>query len=188
MIKTICGLVFVAAMAASSALSADDSKLFNEPKILSSEGFNQVFAQLGPNLYIAGQPSPDGLARVKELGVTTVINLRTSREMDSRDVVPFDEAAKIAELDMQYVHIPLGGPDTPYSPAAVEEFAAKLDLEKPPLLHCTVAWRATHLWMAYLVNHQNVALKDAVEVGKQLNLGPIPLEGFLGQELTLERQ
>ena len=78
-------------------------------------------------LYIAGQPSADALRHFQESGVTAVVNLRTPQEMDNRDRVPFDEAALVSELGMEYIHIPLGGDDYPYTPEAVAAFAAVLE-------------------------------------------------------------
>ena len=159
---------------------------FAEPQTLDPEGFRDVFAKVAPHVYMSGQPSEMALERAKALGVTKVINLRTSLEMDNREVVPFDEAAVIAGLDMDYVHIPSGGPNTPYRPELVDQFAeAVADTEGDVLLHCTVAWRATHLWTAYLIKYQNVPFAEAVAIARDLNLGTLPLEGFLGQPLTV---
>ncbi len=166
------------------ALTAE-TQYFKTPESLDTTGFQETFARIGPGLYIAGQPSEEGLRRAKALGVTRVINLRTDFEMNNRDVVPFDEAALVGQLDMDYVHIPLGGPQTPYSPAAVDQFAQAIAQKEPVLLHCTVAWRATHLWTAYLIDKQGLAFEEAVRIGRQLNLGGLPLEGFLGRPLTI---
>ena len=156
-----------------------------QPKKLDTTGFREIFAQIGADIYIAGQPAPEGLQRVKELGVTRIINLRTTMEMDNREVVPFDEAQAVKDLGIEYVHIPLGGPDTPYSLAGLDQFAqAMSEAQGPVLLHCTVAWRATHMWTAYLIKHKKVPFAEAVVIGRELNLGRLPLEGFLDQPLT----
>ena len=156
------------------------------PLAMDAEGFQEVLFQVAPNVYLSGQPSEAGLARAKELGVSRVINLRTSMEMDNREVVPFNEAQLLSELGIDYVHVPSGGPSTPYSPARVAQVADALaDAQGKVLLHCTVAWRATHLWTAYLVEHQNVPFADALAVGRQLNFGTFPLEGFLDAPLTV---
>lgn len=179
------GLLFVALL--SPLLQASEIEPFAVPKKLDTEGFHEIFAQLAPTVYIAGQPTLHGLSRVQAMGVTRVINLRTHHEMDDREIVPFDESNAISELGMDYVHIPLGGPNTPYSPAAVDQFAVALEsADGAVLLHCIVAWRATHMWTAYLVRHQDMSLAQAMAVAKQLNFGPLPLQGFLGQELTVE--
>ncbi len=156
------------------------------PERLDAEGFREVLVQVG-EVYISGQPSPEGFERLQALGVTTVVNLRTAREMDTREIVPFDEAEVLATLGMKYVHIPAGGPDTPYAPEMVERFAAALAAaDGKVLLHCTVAWRASHLWTAYLTRYKDVALADAVAHSRQINLGELPLEGFLGERVLIE--
>ncbi|MCZ6619810.1 MAG: protein tyrosine phosphatase family protein [Gammaproteobacteria bacterium] len=158
------------------------------PRSLDRDGFQEVLAVSG-DVYISGQPDEAGLARAKSLGVTTVVNLRTHRETDNRNIVPYDEQAGVAALGMRYVHIPQGGPDTPYHPAAVDRFAQAVEAaEGKVLLHCTVAWRASHLWAAYLVKYKGLDLKEAVRHGRAVNFGTLPLEGFLDESLTMDYQ
>ncbi len=156
------------------------------PRSLDADGFQEVLAVSG-DVYIAGQPDKSGLDRAKSLGVTTVINLRTHRETDNRKIVPYDERESVTALGMEYVHIPQGGPETPYSPGAVDRFAQAIEAaEGKVLLHCTVAWRASHLWTAYLVKHKGMELKEAVRHGRAVNFGALPLEGFLDEALTVD--
>ncbi len=171
---------------ASAPLVAQATGFLQTPVALDAEGFQEVLFKVAPNVYLSGQPSEAGFARAKELGVTRVVNLRTSMEMDSREVVPFDEAQVLAGLGLDYVHVPSGGPNTPYAPELVAQVAdAIADTQGNVLLHCTVAWRATHLWTAYLIEHQDVPFAQAMAVGRQLNFGNFPLEGFLDAPLTV---
>lgn len=168
------------------AIAEPGQSYLQTPLAMDPEGFQDVLFQVAPNVYLSGQPSEAGLARVKQLGVTRVVSLRTRMEMDNREIVPFDEAQAISALGMSYVHIPSGGPDSPYSLAQVSQVAQVLsDSDGKVLLHCTVAWRATHLWTAYLIEHQKVPFADAMTVGRQLNFGTFPLEGFLDKPLTV---
>ncbi len=156
------------------------------PRSLNTDGFQVVLAVSG-DVYIAGQPDKSGLARAKSFGVTTVVNLRTHRETDNRKIVPYDERESVTALGMKYVHIPQGGADTPYGPGAVDRFAEAIEAaEGKVLLHCTVAWRASHLWTAYLVKHKGMDLKEAVRHGRAVNFGALPLEGFLDEALTVD--
>ena len=182
LIKPIVGIFLVGI---TSSAVAQQPGYLADPKPLDPQGFQEIFVQVAPNIYMSGQPSEEGLERIKAMGVTKVVNLRTSFEMDNREVVPFDEAAKLAQLDINYVHLPLGGPNTPYDAAALDKFAAAINMDEKILLHCTVAWRASHLWTAYLIKHQKVPFPQAIATGQQLNLGQLPLSGFLGQELTI---
>ncbi|MCR9260601.1 MAG: sulfur transferase domain-containing protein [Pseudomonadaceae bacterium] len=171
---------------ASAATFAQSPGFLQTPVAMDADGFQEALFKVAPNVYLSGQPSEAGFARARELGVTRVINLRTSMEMDSREVVPFDEAQLLADLGLDYVHVPSGGPKTPYAPELVAQVAdAIADTQGNVLLHCTVAWRATHLWTAYLIEHQNVPFAQALAVGRQLNFGTFPLEGFLDAPLTV---
>jgi uncharacterized protein (TIGR01244 family) len=118
--------------------------------------------------------------------VTTIVNLRMPEEMAR---VGFDEAALAKELGIRYVHIPVNGrPENPYSPMALDTFAAAMvSADGKVLLHCTVAWRASHLWAAYLIRDRSVPVATALSQARQINLmddRPMseqqPLEGFLG--------
>lgn len=137
-------------------------------------------------VFIAGQPSREGLAQLRALGVTAVINLRTPAEMEDRQRVPYDEAAAVAELGMEYISIPLGGAEHPYTSQAVDRFAKALaDHPGPVLLHCTIGWRASYLWVAYLIREQGFALPDALARGEAIAITPDPLEGLLGRPLNV---
>src|SRR5688500_12611284 len=123
-----------------------------QPVLLPTEGlFIDRFAKVGDDLYIAGQPTERALRDLKEQGVTTVINLRMPQEMGR---VGCDEAKLVASLGMKYVYIPLrgGSGEMSYSPATLARFSdAMKTAEGKVLLHCTVAWRASHIWAAYLI-------------------------------------
>ena len=138
-------------------------------------------------VFIAGQPSREALAQLHALGVTAVINLRTPAEMEDRQRVPYDEAAAVAELGMEYISIPLGGDEHPYTPQAVGRFATALaEHQGPVVLHCTVGWRASYLWVAYLVREHGLTLQDALARGQAIALSPDPLEGLLGRRLKVQ--
>jgi uncharacterized protein (TIGR01244 family) len=150
------------------------------------EGVQQRLFRDG-RVFIAGQPSEQALERFKALGVTVVVNLRTQREMDNRQAVPFDEPATLAKLGLEYVHIPLGGDDNPWTPAAVERFAQALEKHRGPvLLHCTVAWRASYMWTAYLIRYGGLDLDAALARGRAIGIGRDPIEELLGRPVRLE--
>lgn len=188
--------VVVAALALSSPAGAqrlagpDASATPPFPVALDTAGlFLARFAKIGDYVFIAGQPTERALRQLRDQGVTTVVNLRSPEEM-SRSVT-FDEAALVKSLGMRYVYLPMRGtPEFPYSPKAVTELAAALrTADGKVLLHCTVAWRASHLWAAYLIQERHVPVETALAQTRMISLmddhrmdGDIqPLEAFLGR-------
>jgi hypothetical protein len=101
----------LAALALAFAAPAMAQTPIKFPEKLQRTDFQAMIADAGP-LYIAGQPTEAAFREmVTKEGIKTIINLRTQQEMDNRRQVPFDEAAVAKELGINYVHIPLGGPD-----------------------------------------------------------------------------
>lgn len=149
------------------------------------DGFQARIYREG-RVYIGGQPGEETLRGLPDRGVTCVVNLRTPSEMENRERVPFDEAAVLEELGVEYVWIPLGDTDHPYGPEAVATFAAALERhEGPVLLHCTVAWRASHLWAAFLVEYLGFPVEEAYARGEAIGVGETPFEKFLGRDLKV---
>ena len=148
--------------------------------------FLERFASVGDDLFIGGQPTEKALRDLKAKGVTTVVNLRMPQEMAQ---IGFDEAALLKELGITYVHIPMrGSAENPYGPAQLDTFARALaSANGKVLLHCTIAWRASHLWAAYLIRERKVPVEAALAQTRRINLreeAPFgtqqPIEGFLG--------
>lgn len=163
------------------------------PVVLDGHGqFQDKFARVGDDVFISGQPTEQALRDLRAQGVMTVVNLRTPEEMSKR--VSFDEAALVKNLGMEYVYVPVrGNAEFPYSPAAVKSFAEAMTGAKGKvLLHCTVAWRASHLWAAYLIQDRNVPAAKALDQARSINLmdnmrmdgDRQPVEEFLGRSLS----
>lgn len=159
------------------------------PVALDTTGmFLAKFVSVGEDVFIGGQPTERALREMKARGVTTVVNLRMPAEM-TRDV-PFDEAALVRSLGMTYVYIPMrGNEEYPYSPEALAKFTEAMRATNGKLLlHCTIAWRASHLWGAYLIQERKVPPATALAQARSINLmddhrmdgTKQPLEQFLG--------
>jgi uncharacterized protein (TIGR01244 family) len=154
------------------------------PQRLDTKDYRGGIAKTG-DLYIAGQPLvADALRKLKAEGVTTVINLRTDKEMNNRKSTPIREEKILMDLGLNYIHIPSGDEKNPFSPATLVAFADALDhSDGKVLLHCNSARRATHLWVAYLVKYQHLSLQDALKYGRAVNFGKQPIEGYLEGEI-----
>ncbi len=149
--------------------------------------FQAKFVSVGDDMFIGGQPTEKAIRDLRNRGVTTIVNLRMPEEMAR---VGFDEAGLAKELGITYVHIPMrGSAENPYGPAQLDTFAAAMaSAQGKVLLHCTIAWRASHLWAAYLIRERQVPAAAAVAQARMINLmddmrmsNQQPLEGFLGR-------
>jgi TolB protein len=154
--------------------------------------FLAAAVRVGDDFFIAGQPTERALREMHDQGVTTVVNLRSPEEMQNQ--VKFDERAVVGQLGMKYVYLPMRGtPDFPYAPDAVTKLAAAVaGANGKVLLHCTVAWRASHLWAAYLISERGVDVETALANARAINLmddhrmgpgGRQPVEDFLNRTL-----
>ena len=164
-------------------------KALPAPVLLDTTGmFQDRYAKIGDDLFIAGQPTQKALREMKAQGVTTIVNLRSPSEMQR---IGFDEEKLIAELGIKYVYLPVrGDAQFPYTPETLAKFTeAMKTAEGTVLLHCTVAWRASHLWGAYLIQ-AGVPTADALHHARAINLmddhrmdasGRQPMELFLGK-------
>lgn len=182
-------LALVAPAAAQNIVGRDKTGPVPDPVVLDTTGMFQArFVSVGDDMFIGGQPTEKALRDLRARGVTTVVNLRMPEEMER---VGFDEAALVKELGMRYVHIPMRGtPANPYGPKELDTFAAAMaSAEGKVLLHCTVAWRASHLWAAYLIRERHVPVATALSQARTINLmddmrmggEQQPLESFLGR-------
>lgn len=154
--------------------------------------FLQRYAKVGDDLFIAGQPTEKALHALAAQGVTTVINLRMPEELTR---LGFDEKTLVGSLGMKYVHIPMRGGEgeTAYSPATLAKFTSAMKAANGKvLLHCTIAWRASHIWAAYLIQ-EGVPEAEALQHARGINLmdehrmddsGQQPVEMFLGRRLA----
>ena len=165
------------------------------PEVLDNTGlFQAKFARVGDDVFLAGQPTEKGLREAHDRGVKVVVNLRSPSEMKN---IPFDEAALVAQLGMKYVYLPVRGDEQfPYTPETVTKFAEALrNADGKVLLHCTVAWRASHLWAAYLIKERGIPVETALANARAINLmddhhmaGSLPVEDFLGAKLSTFKQ
>jgi uncharacterized protein (TIGR01244 family) len=191
----IFGLVLMLALsheAQSQKLVKQDSiRSLPAPVLLDTAGmFIERYAKVGDDMFVAGQPTERALRELKAQGVVTVVNLRTPPEMAR---VGFDEAKLVRDLGMTYVYLPSRGGDGEfaYSPEMLRRFTeAMMSANGKVLLHCTVAWRASHLWGAYLIE-RGVPVADALAHTRAINLmddhrmddGLQPIERFLGRKV-----
>jgi len=188
----VVGLLTVAGLASAQNIVHSKPGPVPNPLLLDNTGlFQDKYASIGDDMFVTGQPTEKALRELRAKGVTTIVNLRMPEEMAR---VGFDEAALAKELGMRYVHIPMRGtPENPYGPKQLDAFAAAMSsADGKVLLHCTVAWRASHLWAAYLIRERQVPVTEAIKHARQINLmdemrmgngSTQPVEEFLGHPI-----
>jgi uncharacterized protein (TIGR01244 family) len=190
-VAATCALPF--ASQAQKFAGQDAIRSVPNPVLLDTTGmFLARYAKVGDDVFIGGQPTERALRALKEQGVTTVVNLRMPAELTR---IGYDEAKLIEQLGMKYVHIPMrgAGGDSAYTPENLAKFAAAMkQADGKVLLHCTVAWRASHIWAAYLIQ-RGVADSAAVAHARAINLmdehrmddsGRQPVELFLNRKVA----
>ncbi|MFG0256451.1 MAG: beta-lactamase hydrolase domain-containing protein [Phycisphaerales bacterium JB043] len=161
------------------------SRTFHDPVMLDEwrPRFNDTVVVDVGGVWIAGQPSEEALEELAADGFTTVICLRGQRELDNRDRIPYDVREKVESLDMEWVHIPMTGE---YGAEYLERFAEGIEgSEGRVLVHCTVAWRASHMWGAYLARYHGYSYEGAWEIaGRIYPENPSPFERLLEIEMA----
>ncbi len=118
-----------------------------------------------PHIATAGLLRDGGLAEVKALGFTTIIDLRTPPEGTAL------EKAEVEAAGLRYLNIPVGK-GAP-SDKQVREFGALIEdaTNYPVLVHCVSANRVGAMWTLYRVM-KGIPFPIAVEEGRTVGLKP----------------
>jgi uncharacterized protein (TIGR01244 family) len=118
---------------------------------------------LQPDLAVGGQPAPETLKQLKELGFRTVINLRTEKEG------ALDERGVIEAQGLRYVWIPV----TPETFNLADAEAARKMIEDPTagpvLLHCASSNRVGGVW-SVIQSLRGKTASEAEAAGREAGL------------------
>lgn len=121
------------------------------------------YRRVSPALATAGQPSPEALARLKEMGFKTVINLRTEKEGAKA------EGETVQAAGLRYVWVPITAET--FGAADVDAVAKVLDdpAAGPVLLHCSSANRVGAVWTV-LQSRKGKTPEEAEAEGRTIGL------------------
>ncbi len=116
-----------------------------------------------PGLATAGQPVPEALQTLKEMGFRTVINLRTEQEGAAQ------ERSVVEAQGLRYVSVPIT-PDTLSlkDVETVEKVLADPDAA-PVLLHCATSNRVGGVW-AVIQARKGKSLEEAEAAGREAGM------------------
>jgi uncharacterized protein (TIGR01244 family) len=157
------GLPVVAALVAVAAAAAA------EPPPTVEAGSIPNYRLLQPGLATAGLPAPDALAKLKEMGFRTVVNLRTEQEGAA-------EERRVVEAEgLRYVSVPVTAGSLSLADAEAVEEVLLNPSSRPVLLHCTSANRAGAVW-ALIQAHEGKTLDEALAAGREAGLRSPQLE------------
>lgn len=133
------------------------------------------FHEVHPFLYRSGEPTADGLKKVQEMGVKTIIDLRAPSERK------FDEETVARNLGMTYVHMTMSSKAP--TKEQVDRFLAIGDAAKSKpesgkvLLHCAHGSDRTGCLIGiWRVSRDNWSYEDAYKEMRKYYFGPKYLE------------
>ena len=145
------------------ASSANVGSLFSEADLSTLSLTNPQNAQ--GRVLTGGQPSPEDLAALKDLGFGTIISLRTEGED-----IGYDEQAMAEELRLTFVNIPVGIKNGLTAATASNLRSAVNQTKAPVFLHCGSGNRvgAVYALGAYYLDGKSI--EEALEVGRATGL------------------
>lgn len=112
------------------------------------------------DLLFGGQPSEAALAQLAAEGYKTVLSTR------GEDETGWDEEAKVRELGMTFISIPMPHPLTAITDEHVKLFTDAMKIAKRPIVvHCGSGDRAAGLWAVWLAEHEKIPPKEAIRLG-----------------------
>tara|TARA_Y100000310_G_scaffold33582_1_gene31742 strand:+ start:2909 stop:3421 length:513 start_codon:yes stop_codon:yes gene_type:complete len=129
------------------------------------------------NVLTSGQPSQTDFAKLKQLGVQNIINLRGDNETN------WSEQELVTELGMNYYHIPVQS-KADITIENATKLQALLNKQQTTLLHCASSNRVGALVALYNAVTLKKPIDEAVEIGKQWGLKS--LEGVVRSKVNEE--
>lgn len=116
------------------------------------------------NLYLAGQPSPESLQSLKELGIKKVFNLRNEAEADFSW-----EEKSLEDLGIDYEQFPIVT-EQGLDAKNCERLSKQLNEKEPFFIHCGSANRVGGWLVTYLVKHRGMDFEEAVDTAMNSGL------------------
>lgn len=134
------------------------------------------FARIETTVACAGAITPDSVSDIKDMGFSSIINLRRPTEEGANIEA---EAAAADAAGIRFVHLPFGGPN--FDQGVADQFLETITESgtQPAFIHCAGGGRAATMWMLKRVVIDEWALEQAMEEAIALGLNPeSPLRQF----------
>lgn len=120
---------------------------------------------VGSSVMTGGQPSVSDLARLRQSGVTTVVNLRTAGED-----LGFDERAEAESLGMTYISLPVSTTEGLNAGTAAQLRAILGDSNGPAFVHCGSGNRVGAIYAIGAHEIDGLPVNQALEIGRSAGL------------------
>ena len=125
-----------------------------------------AITEVEPNVFAAGQPTADQIARLAQMGFVRVIDLRPAAEDHGSD-----EPAILAAAGMEYLSLPIAA-EADLASAAVnqlDQWLGDASIGKT-LIHCASGNRVGALLALRAAWHQNFGTEQALQLGRVAGL------------------
>jgi uncharacterized protein (TIGR01244 family) len=162
-------LAVLAVLGAAAVLRADVPEAVDAARI-------PAYHRVGPSLAAAGQPSPEALAALRDLGFRTVVNLRTEQEGAAA------EQPVVEGQGLRYVSVPVTADSFSLADALAVEAVLDDPSSGPVLLHCASSNRVGGV-MAVLASRRGQSLDEAIAAGKAAGLHSLVMENAVRRVL-----
>ncbi len=165
------GLALIPALVANAQASKPAEE---KPSIQKTEvGSTPNVSTLGEKAYFGGQPKAADLKAFADLGVKTVINLRTEGEMQS---LSFDEEKAVTDAGMKYIQVPLDQGEI--TDEQIQTLLATIDEANKEkfLIHCGSSNRVGYAWSLFSGKKLGKPVDEAIAEGKAAGMQSSQLE------------
>src|SRR5262245_12510438 len=127
------------------------------------------FHRVNEHLFRGGQPKRDGLKKLSELGIKTILNLRGESEETN------GEEAEAKKLGMHYFNLPMSNLGRPTDEQVSRALAILDDPENGPVfVHCKLgADRTGAIIAVYRIKHDGWTAEQAMEEANRCGMGRI---------------
>ena len=159
------GLSVLAALAVAAAANV----AAGPPQAVDAASSIPNYRLLQPDVASGGQPAPQALAKLKEMGFRTVVNLRTEQEGAA------DERKVVEAEGLRYVSVPVTAESLSLADAEAVEKVLDDPSSAPVLLHCHSSNRVGAMW-ALIQARRGRSLDDALAAGREAGLTSPQLE------------
>ena len=118
------------------------------------------------DIYFSGQIDSDALHMARLQGITTVVNMRGSSEIE------WDEKSAAENLGLEYLNIPIEKDSSTFDPETIArlEIVLRERPNKKILMHCSSGNRVAAWYAIHLVQQKNMAHDDALAIARRNGL------------------